>query len=152
MNDHKIKMITAGDDAESGTIFRKERVRRNDLCPCGSGKKAKRCCGTDANYTYRRHVNYIVKESELREDLRFKYRKDDKGKTIKISRWCYNCGQLVVVNENCTEKDLIERKAIIVDRGVCHDYFTPYYSLEFEDSDRKSFKWVNENYLSPIIF
>ena len=23
------------------------KVRPNDLCPCGSGKKAKKCCGTE---------------------------------------------------------------------------------------------------------
>ena len=26
-----------------------ESVGRNDLCPCGSGKKYKKCCGSPAN-------------------------------------------------------------------------------------------------------
>lgn len=29
----------------SKTIVKKERVGRNDPCPCGSGKKYKKCCG-----------------------------------------------------------------------------------------------------------
>lgn len=26
------------------------KVNRNDLCKCGSGKKAKKCCGTKTRY------------------------------------------------------------------------------------------------------
>lgn len=29
----------------SKTIIKEEKVGRNDLCPCGSGKKYKKCCG-----------------------------------------------------------------------------------------------------------
>ena len=29
----------------SGTIVKKQKVGRNDPCPCGSGKKYKQCCG-----------------------------------------------------------------------------------------------------------
>ena len=27
-----------------------KKIGRNDPCPCGSGKKAKHCCGTDTKY------------------------------------------------------------------------------------------------------
>jgi hypothetical protein len=27
-----------------------EKVGRNEPCPCGSGKKAKNCCGTETKY------------------------------------------------------------------------------------------------------
>lgn len=27
-----------------------DKVRPNDLCPCGSGKKAKKCCGSRTIY------------------------------------------------------------------------------------------------------
>ena len=27
------------------TVIKKEKVGRNDPCPCGSGKKYKKCCG-----------------------------------------------------------------------------------------------------------
>ena len=35
------------DSVDSGTPFRRSmlEVGRNDLCPCGSGKKFKQCCG-----------------------------------------------------------------------------------------------------------
>ena len=40
----------ANDDLEGDTDLAKEsrvsdKVGRNDLCPCGSGKKYKKCCG-----------------------------------------------------------------------------------------------------------
>ena len=27
-----------------------KKIKRNDLCPCGSGKKAKKCCGAETKY------------------------------------------------------------------------------------------------------
>ncbi|HEX2490711.1 MAG TPA: SEC-C metal-binding domain-containing protein, partial [Blastocatellia bacterium] len=30
---------------EGGALQRTEKVGRNDPCPCGSGKKYKKCCG-----------------------------------------------------------------------------------------------------------
>ena len=30
---------------ESGTIRKEKKIGRNDPCPCGSGKKYKKCCG-----------------------------------------------------------------------------------------------------------
>ncbi|MPM70151.1 hypothetical protein SDC9_117104 [bioreactor metagenome] len=29
----------------SKTVVKEDRVGRNDACPCGSGKKYKKCCG-----------------------------------------------------------------------------------------------------------
>jgi preprotein translocase subunit SecA len=38
-----------GDDAEVKTVRRDEpKVGRNDPCPCGSGKKYKKCHGANA--------------------------------------------------------------------------------------------------------
>ena len=37
----------AGSDAASKTVRGKGKVSKNALCPCGSGKKYKRCCGKD---------------------------------------------------------------------------------------------------------
>ena len=35
-----------GEGAAPKTVYRaEEKVGRNDLCPCGSGKKYKKCCG-----------------------------------------------------------------------------------------------------------
>lgn len=30
---------------KSGTVHREKKIGRNDPCPCGSGKKYKKCCG-----------------------------------------------------------------------------------------------------------
>ena len=32
---------------KSGTIVKEKKIGRNDPCPCGSGKKYKKCCGKD---------------------------------------------------------------------------------------------------------
>ena len=32
---------------KSGTITREKKIGRNDPCPCGSGKKYKKCCGAN---------------------------------------------------------------------------------------------------------
>ncbi len=33
---------------QSGTVVKDKKVGRNDPCPCGSGKKYKKCCGANA--------------------------------------------------------------------------------------------------------
>ena len=30
---------------KAGTVVNEEKIGRNDPCPCGSGKKYKKCCG-----------------------------------------------------------------------------------------------------------
>jgi hypothetical protein len=47
------EQASAGDESEGPVavkqIVRNEpKVGRNDLCPCGSGKKYKKCCGASA--------------------------------------------------------------------------------------------------------
>ncbi len=37
---------------EGKPIIASGRVGRNAPCPCGSGKKAKNCCGTEPKYYY----------------------------------------------------------------------------------------------------
>ena len=38
----------ASDGSEKGRTVRKgKKIGRNDPCPCGSGKKYKKCCGRD---------------------------------------------------------------------------------------------------------
>ena len=34
----------------NGSPFISQKIRPNDPCPCGSGKKAKHCHGTDTKY------------------------------------------------------------------------------------------------------
>ena len=35
-------------DRNSGTVVKGKKIGRNDPCPCGSGKKYKKCCGRNA--------------------------------------------------------------------------------------------------------
>ena len=39
----------AGGDAGSRTVVKAPKVGRNDPCPCGSGKKYKKCCGANSS-------------------------------------------------------------------------------------------------------
>ncbi len=32
---------------KSGTVVKEKKIGRNDPCPCGSGKKYKKCCGAN---------------------------------------------------------------------------------------------------------
>jgi len=40
--------FSGGDAVAVQTVHRGEKIGRNDPCPCGSGKKYKRCCGASA--------------------------------------------------------------------------------------------------------
>ncbi|HEY4392009.1 MAG TPA: preprotein translocase subunit SecA [Paenibacillus sp.] len=42
------KISTSGEPAEKRPVKRDEQIGRNDLCPCGSGKKYKHCHGQNA--------------------------------------------------------------------------------------------------------
>ena len=44
------RWVYAGQVVPKGETFRREapKVGRNDPCPCGSGKKYKKCCGANA--------------------------------------------------------------------------------------------------------
>ena len=42
--EEKIKELYK-EQKESGTVRREKKIGRNDPCPCGSGKKYKKCCG-----------------------------------------------------------------------------------------------------------
>ena len=44
LRNHKVKVMS------SNTPIIARKVRPNDPCPCGSGKKAKHCCGTETKY------------------------------------------------------------------------------------------------------
>lgn len=42
---HKVAFYPSGSKP-----FVARKIRPNDPCPCGSGKKAKHCCGTKTRY------------------------------------------------------------------------------------------------------
>jgi preprotein translocase subunit SecA len=46
-NKIRINATLAGDQIQKPKTASSGRVGRNDLCPCGSGKKYKKCCGAE---------------------------------------------------------------------------------------------------------
>ena len=44
----KKKITNGSDDTAKSTPKKSKKIGRNDPCPCGSGKKYKKCCGKDA--------------------------------------------------------------------------------------------------------
>ena len=49
--EQKVEMVAVGSDGvvskPATTQAKNDKVGRNDLCPCGSGKKYKACCGKE---------------------------------------------------------------------------------------------------------
>ncbi|KAA6346420.1 hypothetical protein EZS27_006070 [termite gut metagenome] len=50
-----------------------QKTGRNDLCRCGSGKKAKKCCGTKTGYRNREKIHSSLEERK-EKDLRHYYK------------------------------------------------------------------------------
>lgn len=46
----------------NGSPLRAASVQRNSPCPCGSGKKAKNCCGTETKYYHSGPEKPVKKE------------------------------------------------------------------------------------------
>ncbi|MBV5329762.1 MAG: SEC-C domain-containing protein [Chlorobium sp.] len=68
--DHKVKFYPG-----NGSPFRTIKISRNDPCKCGSGKKAKNCCGVE---TMMYHSKPTPKAEEHEgSDVELKKRMDD---------------------------------------------------------------------------
>ena len=61
----------------NGFPLRHTRVLPNDPCPCGSGKKAKRCCGTDTSFFYSKLTKAQEAEKTAREKEKINQQKDE---------------------------------------------------------------------------
>ncbi len=48
-------------------IITSKKVGRNDLCKCGSKKKAKNCCGTDVKYYASGKLKAIKRNEKIAE-------------------------------------------------------------------------------------
>lgn len=48
MKEKRMVSVLIPKDGFTGLIAQK--TGRNKVCPCGSGKKAKKCCGADTKY------------------------------------------------------------------------------------------------------
>lgn len=145
----KVKVIQAPDDAENRTLS-SVKVRPNDHCPCGSGKKAKKCCGTETAYRYNKHIRTVVSEAKLMENNKLSAKMKEVDRNIIAPQFCYNIGQTVALNEFFPEESMREKTAIVTDRGLDSDAYDPYYKI-FIDSDTDFSKWVAEYCLSPLV-
>ena len=144
----KVKVIQAPDDAENRTLT-SVKVRPNDPCPCGSGKKAKKCCVTETAYKFNRHIRTVVPESQLMQNKNITEKMNEVDRNIIAPQFCYNIGQTVVLNEFFPEENMRSQTAIIADRGLDSDAYNPYYKIDIDGVDFS--KWVAEHCLSPII-
>lgn len=45
LNPGNIPQVNMGNGQKSGTVYAEKKIYPNDPCPCGSGKKYKKCCG-----------------------------------------------------------------------------------------------------------
>lgn len=144
----KVKVIQAPDDAENRTLS-SVKVRPNDPCPCGSGKKAKKCCGTETAYKYNKHIRTVVSEEKLSQNEKIKAKMNEVGRDIISTQFNYEVGQQVVLNGFFPEENMREKNAIITDRGLDSDAFDPYYKIELNGEDFS--KWVAEYCLSPLV-
>lgn len=48
----------------NGMPFLTQRPQRNEPCSCGSGKKAKRCCGDETKFYIQEKKNRTMNEEE----------------------------------------------------------------------------------------
>lgn len=53
-------------------LKRDKKINPNDPCPCGSGKKAKKCCGTERKYFYSKLNQQQLIEKDLKEKAEIK--------------------------------------------------------------------------------
>ena len=143
----KFKVIQAPNDAENRTLT-SVKVRPNDPCPCGSGKNAKKCCGTKTAYKFNKHIRTVVPEAKLMDNQKLSAKMKEVDRNIIAPQFCYNVGQTVVMNEFFPEEDMREKKAIVTDRGLDSDAYNPYYKIDIDGVDFS--KWVAEHCLSPL--
>lgn len=63
MKDERMVEVIRPKDGYTGLISKK--TGRNELCACGSGRKAKRCCGVDTKYHSRQTTE--IEDEEARK-------------------------------------------------------------------------------------
>jgi NAD(P)H-dependent flavin oxidoreductase YrpB (nitropropane dioxygenase family) len=56
----------------NGFPLRRLKTNPNDPCRCGSGKKAKKCCGANTKYYYSKLNQSQIAEQKRKEELRSK--------------------------------------------------------------------------------
>lgn len=120
--------VHAGNDAASNTLRRSIKLRRNDPCPCGSGKKVKHCCGVHLEYNYDSFRPKVVEEHLLKEK----------------PEWLFALREVAVVNEHYPEAGKHGQRVTITGRGYAANTATCYYRILFNNPEiqHKPTLWV----------
>ena len=122
MNNEKIQKLQAqqqlvGDDAESPTLYRKSKLGRNDPCPCGSGKKAKNCCGIHPEYGYKKLVLRVTPEQYMR-----RWRKEIP----------FAVGETVIASKAFPVESFRGKPCVITERGMEEHIGNFYFKIEID--------------------
>lgn len=131
----KVRLISAPADAVNNTLISK-KIRPNDLCPCGSGLKAKKCCGVKTTYSYNKIVKRVIPEENVPENIQQKY--------------CFEVGDNVILKDTCPNEDIRGKAAVVVMRGIEYTSSGPYYVVRI-NGESEPYKWVIEELLSHYI-
>lgn len=97
----KVQPICAPNDAMSMTLTKSFQVRRNDPCPCGSGKKAKNCCGAHREYAFRKFRPVVKPACKIRKEL----------------PWPFHVGEVLLTNAIFPIASLVGKKVVVTECG-----------------------------------
>lgn len=140
-NKHKAQQILVGDDAESPTVYRERHIGRNEPCPCGSGKKAKNCCGTATRYRYKKLKLKVTPEEEL-------------GPEYKRFKFPFRFGEVVACSKAFPVEEMRGKNVMVVRRGIEKHIGSFYFKIEaIESEDAGKFDntlWYADGHLEWI--
>lgn len=118
-----------------------QKVGRNDLCPCGSGKKYKKCCWKkkDTLLPYQGYIDKTLARYPKRDGVKgevdfYSYYKED---YIKID-------QLLYKGLKRKEIPLTIKRNLRVEEKIDLDYLSQAYELIKEVIFKQSFKTIDE--------
>ena len=109
--------IVIGDDAETPTLFRKQKIGRNDPCPCGSGKKVKNCCGINTEYGYKKLALRVTPEQYMR-----RWRKEIP----------FAVGETVIASKAFPVESFRGKPCVITERGMEEHIGNFYFKIEID--------------------
>ena len=104
------------------TVSSSSKIGRNDPCPCGSGKKYKRCC---------------LQKQAVRESLWSEYRQASDGLTDDLMQ--FSAAKLgKSVEDAWQDFNMTDLPVAFVDRSTEDQIFMPYFLFDWEPYRKKS--------------
>lgn len=114
--DNLLTIISAGEEAMSPTLHRGDRrLRRNDPCPCGSGKKVKNCCGIQREYKFDIYHPHVTPESRMKS-----FRKNIP----------FEVGETVLASKAFPVEAFRGQELVIIERGMEERHGNFYFKVE----------------------